>query len=131
MYNYGTLYEAWQGATGPRPTDQVWQEEIIVIMMIIFLVIFTIFMVIRRGNNHYVHYHPFHDCHCPQIINDDHDNHGGNDDDHEDGGGNNDDHDNHGGNDDEGSELSRASEQLFQMAALVLLPHWRCFMFPR
>ena len=50
-----------------------------------------------------------------------HDDHGGNDDVHEDGG----------GNDDEGSELSRASEQLFQMAALVLLPHWRCFMFPR
>ena len=56
---------------------------------------------------------------------------GGGNDDQDDGAGNDDDHDDHGGNDDEGSELSRASEQLFQMAALVLLPHWRCFMFPR
>ena len=68
MYNCGTLYEAWQGATGPRPTDQVWQEEIIVIMMIIILIIIIIFMAITRGYNHHVHrHHLFHDCHCPPL----------------------------------------------------------------
>ena len=75
LYKFcGTLCEAWQGATGPRPTDQVWQEAIIVILiivivMIIILIIANTFMASTRENNHHVHqHHLFHGCHCPQII---------------------------------------------------------------
>ena len=69
MCNCETLCEAWQGATGPRPTDQVWQEEIIVILIIVILIIASTFMASTRENNHHVNqHHLFHGCHCPQII---------------------------------------------------------------